>query len=123
MSLVVVLLVSGLVLFYLRASRNRRLGWLRRLQLVGTWVSQDETILRLAGSLDGGRFELVREAVRTTGDWRMEGHTLYLEESGQEVSYDLRLFRPGSIGLTDSSGVGRIYEKENDNVVAFDRKD
>ena len=123
MSLVVVLLVSGLVLFYLHASRNRRLGWLRRLQLVGTWVSQDETILRLAGSLDGGRFELVREAVRTTGDWRMEGHTLYLEESGQEVSYDLRLFRPGSIGLTDSSGVGRIYEKENDNVVAFDRKD
>ena len=123
MSLVVVLLVSGLVLFYLRASRNRRLGWLRRLQLVGTWVSQDETVLRLAGSLDGGRYELVREAVRATGNWRLVGHTLYLEESGQEVSYDLRLFRPGNIGLTDSSGVGRIYEKENDNVVAFGRKD
>ena len=123
MSLVVVLLVSGLVLFYLRASRNRRLSWLRRLQLVGTWVSQDETVLRLAGSLDKGRFELVQEAVRTTGYWRLVGHTLYLEESGQAVSYDLRLFRPGSIGLTDSSGVGRIYEKENDNVVTFDRRD
>lgn len=123
MSLVVVLLVSGLVLFYLRASRNRRLDWLRKLQLVGTWVSQDESVLRLAGSLDKGRFELVQETVRTTGDWRLVGHTLYLKESGLEVSYDLRLFRPGSLGLTDSSGVGRIYEKENDNVVAFDRRD
>ena len=123
MSLVIVLLVSGLVIFYLRASRNRRRDWLRRLQLVGTWVSHDEEILRLAGSLDKGRYELIRETVRRTGDWRLVGHTLYLEESGVGVSYDLRLFRPGSMGLTDSSGVGRVYEKKNDNVVAFDRRD
>ncbi len=121
MSLIVVLLVSGLVLFYLRATRNRRLDWLRKLQLVGTWLGQDETILRLAGRLDKGTYELIKEKDRTAGNWRLVGHTMFLENSGIEVSYDLRLFRPGSIGLTDSSGSARVYEKKNDNVVSLNR--
>ena len=121
MSLIVVLLVSGLVLFYLRATRNRRLDWLRKLQLVGTWLGQDETILRLAGRLDKGTYELMEKEHRTAGNWRLVGHTMFLENSGIEVSYDLRLFRPGSIGLTDSSGSARVYEKKNDNVVSLNR--
>ena len=121
MSLIVVLLISGLVLFYLRATRNRRLDWLRKLQLVGTWLGQDETILRLAGRLDKGTYELIEKEHRTAGNWRLVGHTMFLENSGIEVSYDVRLFRPGSIGLTDSSGSGRVYEKKNDNVVALNR--
>ena len=121
MSLIVVLLISGLVLFYLRATRNRRLDWLRKLQLVGTWLGQDETILRLAGRLDKGTYELIEKEHRTAGNWRLVGHTMFLENSGIEVSYDVRLFRPGSIGLTDSSGSGRVYEKKNDNVVSLNR--
>ena len=38
-------------------------------------------------------------------------------------AYDVRLFQPGSIGLTDAKGIGQAFEKENDNVIAFGRKE
>ena len=40
-----------------------------------------------------------------------------------EEPYDIRLFQPGTIGLTDAKGIGQIFEKENDNVIAFGRKE
>ena len=123
MSMVVVILVAGLVLFYLRASRNRRLNWQRRLQLAGTWKGQDDQILRLSGRLDKGNFEWLEGGERSSGTWRLVGNTLFLRDSGVEESYDIRLFQPGTIGLTDAKGIGQIFEKENDNVIAFGRKE
>ena len=123
MSIVVVILVAGLVLFYLRASRNRRLNWQRRLQLTGTWKGQDEQILRLSGILDKGNFEWLEGGERSSGTWRLVGNTLFLRDSGVEEPYDIRLFQPGTIGLTDAKGIGQIFEKENDNVIAFGRKE
>ena len=123
MSIVVVILVAGLVLFYLRASRNRRLNWQRRLQLTGTWKGQDEQILRLSGILDKGNFEWLEGGERSSGTWRLVGHILFLRETGLEEPYDVRLFQPGSIGLTDAKGIGQVFEKENDNVIAFGRKE
>ena len=123
MSIVVVILVAGLVLFYLRASRNRRLNWQRRLKLTGTWKGQDDQILRLSGRLDKGRFEWLEGGERSSGTWRLVGNTLFLRESGVEEPYDIRLFQPGTIGLTDAKGIGQIFEKENDNVIAFGRKE
>ena len=123
MSLVVVVLAAGLVLFYLRASRNRRLNWLQRLQLVGTWKGQEGQVLRLSGRLDKGTFEWLQEETRSSGTWRLVDHTLFLRENGVEQPYDIRLFQPGSIGLTDARGIGRVFERENDNVIAFGRKE
>ena len=123
MSIVVVILVAGLVLFYLRASRNRRLNWQRRLQLAGTWKGQDDQILRLSGRLDKGNFEWLEGGERSSGTWRLVGNTLFLRDSGAEEPYDIRLFQPGTIGLTDAKGIGQIFEKENDNVIAFGRKE
>ena len=40
-----------------------------------------------------------------------------------EQPYDIRLFQPGSVGLTDTKGIGRVFEKENDNVITFGRKE
>ena len=123
MSIVVVILVAGLVLFYLRASRNRRLNWQRRLKLTGTWKGQDDQILRLSGRLDKGSFEWLEGGERSSGTWRLVGNTLFLRDSGVEEPYDIRLFQPGTIGLTDAKGIGQIFEKENDNVIAFGRKE
>ena len=123
MSLVVVVLVAGLVLFYLRASRNLRLNWLQRLQLVGTWKDQEGQVLRLSGRLDKGTFEWLQEETRSSGTWRLVDHTLFLRENGVEQPYDIRLFQPGSIGLTDAKGIGAVFERENDNVIAFGRKE
>ena len=123
MSIVVVILVAGLVLFYLRASRNRRLNWQRRLKLTGTWKGQDDQILRLSGRLDKGSFEWREGGERSSGTWRLVGNTLFLQDSGVEEPYDIRLFQPGTIGLTDAKGIGQIFEKENDNVIAFGRKE
>ena len=123
MSIVVVILVAGLVLFYLRASRNRRLNWQRRLQLAGTWKGQDDQVLRLSGRLDKGNFEWLQGGERSSGTWRLVGNTLFLRDSGVDEPYDIRLFQPGTIGLTDAKGVGQIFEKENDNVIAFGRKE
>ena len=123
MSLVVVVLVAGLVLFYLRASRNRRLNWLQRLQLVGTWKDQEGQVLRLSGRLDKGTFEWLQEETRSSGTWRLVDHTLFLRENGVEQPYDIRLFQPGSIGLTDAKGIGGVFQRENDNVIAFGRKE
>ena len=123
MSIVVVILVTGLVLFYLRASRNRRLNWLRRLQLVGTWKGKEGQILSLSGRLDKGTFEWLHEETAYSGTWRLVGHTLFLRENGLEELYDVRLFQPGSIGLTDVKGTGQVFEKENDNIIAFGRKE
>ena len=75
MSIVVVILVTALVLFYVRTSRNRRLNWLRRLQLVGTWKGKEGQILRLSGRLDQGTFEWLQEETRRSGTWRLVGHT------------------------------------------------
>ena len=123
MSMVVVILVAGLVLLYLRASRNRRLNWQRRLKLTGTWKGQDDQILRLSGRLDKGSFEWREGGERSSGTWRLVGNTLFLRDSGVEEPYDIRLFQPGTIGLTDAKGIGQIFEKENDNVIAFGRKE
>ena len=121
-SIVIVGLVIGLVLFYLRASRKNRLKWLRRLQLTGTWRGQEDQILRLSGGLDKGTFEWHEGVKRTSGTWRLVGHTLFLREKGVEEPHDVRLFQPGTIGLTDAKGIGRVFEKDNDNVIAFGRK-
>ena len=123
MSIVVVILVTALVLFYVRTSRNRRLNWLRRLQLAGTWKGKEGQILRLSGRLDRGTFEWLQEETRRSGTWRLVGHTLFLRETGLENPYDVRLFQPGSIGLTDGKGIGQVFEKENNNVIAFGRKE
>ena len=78
--------------------------------------------MRLSGRLDQGTFEWLQEETRRSGTWRLVGHTLFLRETGLEEPYDVRLFQPGSIGLTDAKGIGQVFEKENDNVIAFGRK-
>ena len=79
--------------------------------------------MRLSGRLDRGTFEWLQEETRRSGTWRLVGHTLFLRETGLENPYDVRLFQPGSIGLTDGKGIGQVFEKENDNVIAFGRKE
>lgn len=122
MSVLVVIAVTALVVFYVRASRKARAQWLTKLDLLGCWQwdSGDES-LTLVGTPGEGTFARVTGAQTVRGEWRLHGHDLYLVTQAGAQRYDLRLFRPGCIGLKDASGQGRVYEKAGDNVVPLHR--
>jgi hypothetical protein len=122
MSLLVVIAITAVVVVYVRTSRKQRTLWLQKLDLLGCWQwdSGDET-LTLAGEPDGGTFARAQGDETVRGEWRLVGHDMHLTVHGRTDGYDLRLFRPGCIGLEDTSGQGRIYEKAGANVVSLDQ--
>jgi hypothetical protein len=117
-SFLVVIAVTVLVVVFVRSSRKQRAQWLQKLDLLGRWQwdSGDET-LTLSGALDHGTFVREVERSQVRGDWQLVGHELRLVSQDGTETFDLRLFRPGCIGLEDASGRGRVYEKTSDNVV------
>lgn len=120
LSLVVVIIVTAGVFFYVRASRGARRKWLEQLDLPGVWHWRDgDARLSLGGGLDRGQFELREGEGVWRGEWSLTGHTIYLQGHSRSESMDLHMFQRGSIGLEDSSGVRRVFSKEAGNVVAL----
>jgi hypothetical protein len=123
MSLILVVLVAGVAYFWLRGTKLSRLHWLERLDLPGTWRWQDhDGTLELAGELSHGTFRKLEEGSILSGEWQLVGHELRLELSAAAtITYDLRYFDAGKIGLRGADEESRIYVKTPNNVVPLRR--
>lgn len=122
MSFFVVAAVAVVVFFWVKATRQARRDWLKKVELPGRWLAEDgdadyRAELSLQGGLDAGEFLLQRDGQSWRGQWRLQGHTLTLSGEGREQTLDLHFFSPGSIGLEDEQGKRRLYNKLADNVV------
>ena len=118
MAFVVVVLVAVLAFFYVRSARRARQEWIRKLNLPGDWRWRDgDAVLRLAGRLDGGRFELNESGQVWRGDWSLTGNEMVLSGGERLERMDLHLFTPGRIGLEDERGVRRVFDRDAGNVV------
>ena len=121
-----------LVAFWVRASRRRRLEWLRALNLVGKWeldlpnAGADQAqrrSLTLSGDLDAGTYVARDGDAVQRGNWRLRGHTLTLEPTEGDgplsaaASFDLRLFDKGKIGLDGPGREREVYVKRENNVI------
>lgn len=134
MSLLVVVLIAGLVFFYVRGTRQARLGWLRKLDLPGRWLAVpaegdtadeagDAEELILKGQIAQGDYVWVQQGKIQQGRWRVSGSQLELQQSGETSQVlDLHLFKPGQIGLEDQEGRRRLFHKALDNVVPLRRR-
>jgi hypothetical protein len=118
-SLLIIVIVAAVCVFWVRANRQNRQRWLARLDLPGIWHWEDNTgVLELQGELDHGRYRLRDGDDEELGEWRLEGHDLVLEaRSGATGTLDLRLFTEGRIGLHGPGREHRIYVKKRGNVV------
>lgn len=118
-SLLVVIAVAAVVFFWVRGARASRQRWVERLDLPGVWEWEEhDGSLEFAGGFSEGTYRL-REAQRDVhGRWRLSGHLLELTpDSGPQVTFDLRFFDDGKIGLAAEKGDGRVYVKAPSNVV------
>lgn len=123
MSLLVVIAVAAAVFIYVRATRQARQNWLKKLDLPGFWQwTEGGCELELYGSYHQGQY-LLREAEQIQrGAWQVRGGQLVLSNSdGQDQCWQLHFFRAGSIGLEDSAGQRRLFEKQQSNVVPLRR--
>ncbi len=103
---------------YLRATRQARRAWVERMDLPGRWRWQaGEAELVLHGSREKGNFELIENDRIWRGVWQLRGQSLLLTSDEREELLDLHFFKPGSIGLEDTTGVRRLFAKETSNVV------
>jgi hypothetical protein len=122
-SLLVILLVAGVCVYWVRSGRQHRQRWLQRLDLPGTWLWEgNDGDLALDGGLDRGRYRLRDGDREEQGDWQLQGHDLVLTpRRGNATTLDLRLFTEGKIGLHGPGREHRIYVKRRGNVVPLRR--
>ncbi len=117
--------IVGAVVLYVRGTRAARLRWLSQLSLPGAWHRDgvgESRVLRLGGELDGGRYVAQDGESEETGVWRLSGHTLVLhpdQSDDPEASqhFDIRLFDTGRIGIDGPGREREIYVKRADNVI------
>ncbi|MCY3813246.1 MAG: hypothetical protein OXH15_15750 [Gammaproteobacteria bacterium] len=127
-----VITVAAATVFWMRGARRRRNEWLRALNLLGKWELDAAPTngspaprrgLTLSGELAGGTYVARDGDVIQRGNWRLRGHTLYLEPTEGDgavtspASYELRLFDKGKIGLDGPGRTREVYVKRESNVI------
>jgi hypothetical protein len=122
-SLLVVIIVAALCVYWVRLSRQSRRRWLERLDLPGTWIWEEhDGVLELEGELDRGRYRIRDGDQEEQGGWRLRGHDLILEpRSGLSTALDLRMFTEGKIGIHGPGRERRVYVKKRGNVIPMRR--
>jgi hypothetical protein len=122
-SLLVVIAVAALCVWWVRVNQSARRRWLQRLDLPGTWIwDGKDGELDLEGGLDRGRYRIRDGDQEERGAWHLSGHDLVLEPRvGHTTTLDLRLFTDGKIGLHGPGRERRIYVKKRANVVPLRR--
>lgn len=124
-SLALVAVVAIGAFLWARGAHRSRLRWLRRLDLPGTWYSDNsgqQVTLELNGSLSGGNYVETAGDRSETGGWQLIGHTLSFTSAGATSDCDLRLFDAGRIGVDGPGRERRIYERQQNNVVPLRRE-
>lgn len=121
--LALVIIVALGVVVWTRSTRQNRRRWLERLDLPGIWAWEDQDgELELSGGLDAGRYRLRDGGAEEQGNWRLQGHALILSrDAGAAATFDLRLFKAGTIGIHGPGRERRIYVKKRANVVPLRR--
>jgi hypothetical protein len=122
-SLLVLLAIAVACFLWMRANQQHRERWLKKLDLPGTWIWEDnDGVLELQGLLDQGHYRLRDGDEEERGEWRLEASGLVLEpQAGQPTTHDLRLFAEGKIGLHGPGRERRIYVKKRSNVIPLRR--
>ena len=124
-SLLVVVAVAILVVFWVQGARRNRLRWLQRLDLPGIWQWDDEKgTLELSGELHAGSYRFREPQADEQGTWELRGHELLLTSNLDKTprAYELRFFDSGRIGLDGPGRARRVYVKEPSNIVPLRRR-
>lgn len=123
------LMAIALLLFtwYSRTSTARQ-KWLSSLELPGSWAQdtpqdgQDPVFFSFNGELSKGTYEFRRMDTVRQGNWRISQSSLILSDtSGDEVSYEIRFFDKGKIGLDGEDLDHQSFSKQTDNIVPLRR--
>lgn len=124
-SLLLVAVLACAAFYWARGAHRNRLRWLKRLDLPGTWYSENSgeaVTLELKGSLSDGTYVETAGERTEAGTWRLVGHTLSFVSAGGTSDCDLRLFDAGRIGVDGPGRERRIYERQQNNVVPLRRE-
>lgn len=124
-SLVLVVVVAITAFYWARGAQRNRLRWLKRLDLPGTWYSENPggaVTLELKGTLNSGDYVETTGERTEAGTWALIGHTLSFVSAGGTSDCDLRLFDVGRIGIDGPGRERRIYERQQNNVVPLRRE-
>ena len=122
MPLIITILVTLIVIIYVRSNKRAKQQWLTTLDLPGRWVMQTaEGYLQLQGGLSEGTFAMQAEGddepqVRT-GKWHFSGNLLVLSTQTGQRSFKVNFFRAGVLSLEDPDGTATLYHKAASNVV------
>lgn len=122
MPLILTILVTLVVIIYVRSNKRAKQRWLTTLDLPGRWVMQTaEGYLQLNGGLSQGTFTLHAEEragqqVRT-GSWYFASDQLVLSTQTGQRSFKVNFFRAGVLSLEEADGTAMLYHKAATNVV------
>lgn len=116
-----------LISWYSRTNAARQ-KWLASLELPGSWAQdtppdgQDPVFLSFNGELSNGSFEFRQQDAVRQGKWRISQSSLILSEaSGSEITYEIRYFDKGKIGLDGENLDHQTFSKQTDNIVPLRR--
>ena len=122
MPLIITILVTLIVIIYVRSNKRAKQQWLATLDLPGHWVMQTaEGYLQLQGGLSEGTFTMQAEGEdepkARTGNWHFSGNLLVLSTQTGQRSFKVNFFRAGVMSLEDPDGTAMLYHKAATNVV------
>lgn len=116
-----------LVTWFSRTSTARQ-KWLTSLELPGSWLQdappdeEEPLILTFTGELTKGSYEWRRKDDMKQGTWHISQSSLILSEpSGDEITYEIRFFEKGKIGLDGDDLDHQTFNKQSDNIVPLRR--
>lgn len=116
-----------LVTWFSRTSTARQ-KWLTSLELPGSWLQdvpldEDEPLfLTFSGVLTKGSYEWRRKDVMKQGTWHISQSSLILSDpGGDEITYEIRYFEKGKIGLDGDDLDHQTFNKQTDNIVPLRR--
>ena len=121
MPLILTILVTLVVIIYVRSNKRAKQQWLTTIDLPGRWVMQTaEGYLQLQGGLGEGTFTMQSEEDQQqvrSGNWHFSGNFLVLSTQTGQRSFKVNFFRAGVLSLEDPDGTAMLYHKSATNVV------
>lgn len=118
--------VAVVLFIWVTSTRTSRTRWVKELDLLGTWVTEDdddvEASIVFHGDFDGGEYTHKSNNVVKKGNWQIKGSNLILSDvTNGGVRYDLRKFDERVIGI-DGPGIEKqIFTKRMENIVHLKR--
>ena len=120
--------IALIVVTWFSRTNAARQKWLASLELPGSWAQDAPpeghapVFFLFNGELSKGTYELRQQDTVTQGKWRISQSSLILSDSNEdEVSYEIRFFDKGKIGLDGADLDHQTFSKQTDNIVPLRR--